>query len=169
MHWKIWSRCSGGQGDRGEKGYGPEVELDLVVAWCRLHNCRYIWREFSLAVTWPSPFGGHLYSLTSSKSSLLLTALQCSLLLADTIIGGCKVTPPNRQIKVTAKYKSCSISCLHAFYRLRKFQCCAFYRLEFNLGCIAQSIDCTNRLSVSTSQWLATGLCLLVARLPIQH
>ena len=50
-----------------------------------------------------------LASLTSLESSLLLTALQCSLLLADTIIGGCKATPPNRQIKVTAKYKSYTV------------------------------------------------------------
>ena len=52
-----------------------------------------IWQSFILA-------------LASLTSSLLLTALQCSLLLADTITGGCKATPPNQKFKVTAKYKS---------------------------------------------------------------
>ena len=62
----------------------------------------YIWREFSLAVAWPSPFGGHLYWRYLLG---VIAALQYSLLLADTIIGGCKASLPNRQIKVTAKYK----------------------------------------------------------------
>ena len=48
-------------------------------------------------------------AFASLTSSLLLIALQCSLLLADTIIGGCKATPPKRQIKVTAKYKSYTV------------------------------------------------------------
>ena len=76
--------------------------------YCYIPYTTYIWREFSLAVAWPSPFGGHLYwpYLIAAPNSFAV----CSLLLADTIIGSCKATLPNRQIKVTAKYKSYTVS-----------------------------------------------------------
>ena len=56
-----------------------------------------IWQEFSLAVDWPSPVGGHII-IASLTSLLLLIGLQRSL---NVNTGGCKATPPKRKIQVT--------------------------------------------------------------------
>ena len=54
----------------------------------------------------------HLVVIYIGVTSFLLLRT-CSLLLADTIIGSCKATPPNRQIKVTAKFKSYTVFAKH--------------------------------------------------------
>ena len=38
------------------------IQLSLYyIPYMNIPYMTYIWREFSLAVAWPSPFGGHLY------------------------------------------------------------------------------------------------------------
>ena len=98
---RVWEVGNYEVRDSYSNFYTPFLDLEdeLYAVW-----------EFSLVVARPSPF---VLALASLILIYLLgvitapnTALQCSLLLADTIIGSCKATLPNCQIKVTAKYKS---------------------------------------------------------------
>ena len=77
-------------------GFGKVSCCDVRCTVYDLYGRSLVWQLLGLAVIY--------IGVTSPESPLLLTAL---LLLADTIIGGCKATAPNRQ--VTAKYKSYTV------------------------------------------------------------